>query len=79
MEGALQPVAFLEGERAEIGQVAAQRADPALLGEHDGDRLALDHRLLHVVDVDVRRVGEAGAALAELRVRPERLRTSAIS
>ena len=73
VEGALQPVALLEGERAEIGEVAAHGADPALVGEHDGDRLALDHRLLHLLEIDLRRVGEAGAALAELVSRPERL------
>ena len=41
-----EPVVGLEREAGQIGDVAAQRADPALLGHHDGDRLALDQRLL---------------------------------
>ena len=53
--------------------VAAQRADPALLRDHDGDRLALDQRLLDRRLVVLRRLGEVGAALAERRLRPERL------
>ena len=44
------------------------RADPALFRDDDGDRLALDHGLLDVLDVAIRRLAEGGAAAAELGV-----------
>ena len=48
-----------------------QRAHPALVGNHDGDRLALDKGFLDRGEIVLRRVGEHGAALAERRLRPE--------
>ena len=41
----LQLVAFLEFQFGRIGDRALHRADPALVGQDDGDRLALDQRL----------------------------------
>ena len=57
----------------EIGDLAFQRADPALLRHDDRHRLALDHRLGEVGDHDVGRGLETGAPLAELGVRAELL------
>ena len=51
--------------------MAAQRADPALLRNHDGDRLAHHHRLFDRGLVVLRRLGEIGAALAERRLLAE--------
>src|SRR5690606_24745924 len=42
LEHELQPVAGLEALLVDLIDVALQGADPAPLGEHDGDRLALD-------------------------------------
>ena len=53
--------------------VAAQRADPALLGDDDRDRLALDQRLLDRGLVVLGRLGKVGAAFAERRLRAELL------
>ena len=66
-ERELEPVVGLEGETGKVGDLAAQRADPALFGHHDGDRLALDQRLLDRGLVVRGRFGKAGAALAERR------------
>ena len=64
----LQRVVALEGDGGEIGDMALQRADPALLRDDDGHRLALDHRLGEVGDDDIRRGLEGRAPLAELGV-----------
>ena len=53
--------------------MAAQRAHPALLGHHDGDRLAHHHRLFDRGLVVLGRLGEIGAALAERRLLAELL------
>ena len=70
-EGEFQAVIGLEREASQIRDLAAQRADPALLRNDDGDRLALDQGLLDCGLVVLRRLGKAGAALAERRFRPE--------
>ena len=70
-EGAVERIVGLERQAGQIGDLAAQRADPALLRHHDRDRLALDQRLLDRRLVVRRRLGKAGAALAERRLRPE--------
>ena len=64
--GALQPVALLEGEAVEFGEMALDGADPALLGEHDSDRLLLDQGLGQVLRHAFRRHFEARAAVAKL-------------
>ena len=45
MQPELQPVAFLEAQFGIIGGMAPHRADPALVRQDHGDRLALDERL----------------------------------
>ena len=72
-KASLERVAVLERQAAQVGDMALHRADPALLRDDDGDRLALDHRRLDVLDVVLRRLGEGRAAAAERRVRAERL------
>ena len=66
-----EPSSVLKAMPERSVDVAAQRADPALLGDHDGDRLALDQRLLDRGLVVLGRLGEGGAALAERGLRPE--------
>src|SRR5690606_33783575 len=45
LDGELEPVSGLEAALVIcLHGMAARRADPALLGENDGDRLALDER-----------------------------------
>ena len=51
--------------------MALQRAHPALVGNHDRDRLALDEGFLDRGEIVLGRIGELGAALAERRLRPE--------
>ncbi len=70
-EGELETVVGLECQAREVGDLAAQRADPALFRHHDRDRLALDQGFLDGGFVVRRRLGEAGAALAERRFRTE--------
>ena len=70
-ERELQPVVGLERSSERSADLAAQRADPTLLGHHDGDRLALDQSLFDRGFVMLRRLGKAGAALAERRLRTE--------
>ncbi len=65
LDRALQPVALLEGETVVFGLMAPDGADPALLGEDDGDRLLLDHRLGELGLDPFGRLGEARAAFAE--------------
>ena len=55
-EGGLQGVVALVGEARQVRHVALEGAHPALLGEHDGDRLALDHGR---GEIDVGRIGRA--------------------
>ena len=71
VEGELELVAFLEGQRREIGHVALHRPQPALLGHDDRHRLLLDHRMVDVADIMLRRVGELRAAAAEIGMRAE--------
>ena len=70
-ERELELVVGLEGDAGEIGHGALEGADPALLGNHDGDRLALDQRLLHGREVVLGRLRKAGTALAERRLGTE--------
>ena len=63
--GPLETVAMLEIELREILGMAFERADPALLGENDRDRLLLDQRLLDI-DLD-------GGSIRELRAPPAEL------
>ena len=82
-EGELQAVVGLERETGQIGDLAAQRANPALLGNHDGDRLALDQGLLDgrlVVRRRLRqsRCGACRAGSSARRCRARRLISSAI-
>ena len=70
-EREVERVVGLEREAGQIGDLAAQRADPALLGNHDRDRLALDQGLLDRRLVVRRRLRKTGAAFAERRLRPE--------
>ena len=65
------PSSALNAIARQVGLMAAQRADPALLGHHDGDRLAHHHRLFDRGLVVLGRLGEIGAALAERRLRAE--------
>ena len=71
MESELELVAFLEGERREIGQMPLHRAQPALFGYNDRDRLALDHCLMNVFQIVGWRVGEGRAARTKLGLRAE--------
>src|SRR5258708_29059736 len=64
-------VVGLEGQSGEIGDVALQRPDPALVGDDDGDRLALDERFLDRGKVVLGGISELGAALAKRRLRPK--------
>src|SRR6185312_14261500 len=64
-------VVGLEGETREITHVALHRADPALVGYHDGDRLALNEGLLDRGEIVLGRIRKAGAALAERGLRSE--------
>src|SRR3981081_4454775 len=48
-----------------------QRAHPALVGNHHGDRLTLHKGFLDRGKIMLGRVGEGGAALAERRLRPK--------
>ena len=66
-ERELEAVVGLKREAGQIRNLTAQRANPALLGNHDGDRLALDQGLLDGRLVVLGRLREAGAALAERR------------
>src|SRR6266699_5469899 len=50
-----------------------QGPDPALVRDHNRDRLALDKGFLDRGKIMLRRVGEIGAALAERRLRPEEI------
>ena len=59
-------VAILVDEARSVLEMTLHGPDPALLRADDGDRLLLDHRLLEV-DIDLRRFGKIGAALAERR------------
>ena len=68
-ERELETVVGLERQAGQVGDLAAQRADPALLRNHDRDRLALDQGFLDRGLVVRRRLGKAGAALAERRLR----------
>ena len=67
----LELVVGLEGKPGEILDMALQRAHPALFGDHDRDRLALDEGLLDGGKIMLGRIGELRAALAERRLRPE--------
>ena len=49
-ERSLERVVALELQAREIRDMALQRADPALLRDDDGHRLALDHRLGEIGD-----------------------------
>src|SRR3979411_3556924 len=51
--------------------MALQRSHPPLVGNDNGDRLALDERFLDGGEIVLGRVGELGAALAERRLRPK--------
>src|SRR3954453_23830589 len=62
-------VVGLEGQAREIGDMALQRTYPALLGDHDRDRFALDKGFLDRSEIVLGRVGERRAALAERRLR----------
>src|SRR5262249_41268758 len=64
-EGESQGIVGLECDAGKVGDVAAQRTDPALLGYYDRDRLALDQRFLDCGDVMLWRLAEVGATLAE--------------
>ena len=70
-EGELERVVALEGERGRVGDMALERPDPALLRDHHGDRLALDHRrldlLLAVPPAPRRRWCGAGRAACRAR------------
>src|SRR5208282_6880299 len=66
-KGELETVVGFEGQAREVGDLAAQRANPSLFGNHDGNRLALDQRLFDRSLVMLGRRGEGGAALAERR------------
>src|SRR5579872_3836813 len=70
-KGMVELVVRLEGKAGEIGDVALERAYPALLGHHDRDRLALDKGLLDRGQIVLRRIGKLRAALAEWGLRPE--------
>ena len=70
-ESEFQRVVGLEGDAREIGDMAAQRADPALLRNDHGDRLAHDHRLFDRGFIVRRRNTEGRAALADVGLRAE--------
>ncbi len=55
----------LKASDVEFRLMAADGADPSLLGQHDGDRLLLDHRLGELGLDAFWRLGEARAAFAE--------------
>jgi hypothetical protein len=67
-ERELELVVLLEGDVRQILDMAAQRAHPALVGQHTGDRLAHHHRLFDRRLVVLGRFGEIGAPLAERRL-----------
>ena len=69
----LQRVVALIGQGGHIGDMTLQRANPALLRNHDGDRLALDHRFRQIEVPGLRRVLESRAPRPELRLQAERL------
>ena len=62
----LELVALLELEFRGVFHAALGGADPAALAEDDGDRLAHDHGFERGLGVDLRRVGERGAADVEV-------------
>ena len=68
LEGEAELVALLELEAGEVVGVALEGAHPALVGDHDGDRFALDHRHHDVGLIVLGGVGEGGAAAAERRL-----------
>src|SRR5262249_8966837 len=63
----------LEREPAQSGDRALEGTDPAFLRHDDGDRLALDQRLLDGRLVMLGRLRKASTALAKLGLRPELL------
>ena len=69
----LQRVVALIGQGRHIGDMALERANPALLRNHDGDRLALDHRFRQIEVPGLRRVLESRASRPELCLQAERL------
>ena len=66
-------VALLERQGRWILDPAARRADPAAIGENDGDRLACDQRLRCADCVDRWRVGKACSPRADPCCRSQRL------
>ena len=68
----------LKVQRREVRDVPLHGADPALLGDDDGDRLALDHRLEISMSAVSGASAKLGAPLAEGRVGPKGLRASRI-
>src|SRR3954452_17113355 len=66
-------VVGLEGQARKIGAMALQRTYPALLGDHDRDRFALDKGFLDRSEIMLGRVGEGRAALAERRLRSKNI------
>src|SRR6202034_3105942 len=67
----LETVVGLEREARYIGDLTAQRPDPAFLRYDDSNRLALDQRLLDRRLVVLRRHRKCSAAFAERRFRTE--------
>ena len=68
-KGQLERVAFLEGQRRIVGQMAFHRPQPAFFRHDHRHRLALDHGMVNVGQVVLGRFGELGAALADLGFR----------
>src|SRR5262249_42563943 len=72
-EREFQGIVALEGDAGKVCHSAAQRANPAFLGHHDRDRLALDQRLLDDREVVLGSLRKAATAPTERGVGPERV------
>src|SRR4029453_6438395 len=69
----IELVVGLEGQPRNILDMALQRTDPTLLGNHHRARLALDKGLLDRGEIVLGRVGEHRATLAERRLRSKKV------
>src|SRR5690606_12596219 len=65
VEGKLECIAFLEGQRRVIGKMAFHRAQPSLFRDDDSNRLPLDHCLVNLGQIVLRSLRKLGAAPAQ--------------
>src|SRR3954447_21212736 len=72
-ERMIELVVGLEGEPRDILDMALQRTHPALFGDHDRARFALDKSLLDRGEIVLGRIREHRAALTERRLWSEKV------